>query len=277
MTTPNVTGIVESLETSGYAIVPDVLTPETCQNLIEKLETAHHTYQPLYARNKTNAHQLNDNAAEKLVYNLHNKDPAFLPLIDHPAIVAPVEQYLQTGSYNNSDPIVLRQLTGRSPAPGGTTQQLHIDSRVPGLPFALMVVATCILEDFTVPKGATRIVPGSHRWPRYPDDGSLHPDEIAITAPAGSILLMDGGVWHAGGANLTTDTRWAILLTYVRWFYKAAFDFNQNTPRHIFDRMTERQKELMGFCANPPSDEFTRVNARTQKPEIPSDYKLPQS
>lgn len=275
MTTSKVTGIVDSLETTGYAIIPDVLSRETCRTLIDRLEDAHQTYHPHYARNKANIHQLNDNADEKLVYNLHNKDRAFLPLIDDPAILVPVEQYLQAGSYNNSDPIVLRQLTGRSPAPGGPTQQLHIDSRVPGLPFALMVVATCILEDFTSSNGATRIVPGSHRWPSYPEDGTQHPDEITITAPAGSVLLMDGGVWHAGGSNQTGNTRWAILLTYVRWFFKTAFDFNQNTPRAVFDEMTERQKELMGFCANPPQDEFIRVNARTTEPDTPQDYMLP--
>jgi ectoine hydroxylase-related dioxygenase (phytanoyl-CoA dioxygenase family) len=275
MTASNIAQIVESLETCGYAVIPDVLSPQTCRTLIGKLEDAHQIYQPHYARNKANIHQLNDNADEKLVYNLHNKDRAFLPLIDDPAILDPVEQYLQAGSYNNSDPIVLRQVTGRSPAPGGPTQQLHIDSRVPGLPFALMVVATYILEDFTAPNGATRIVPGSHRWPSYPEDGAQHPDEITSTAPAGSVLLMDGGVWHAGGSNQTEDTRWAILLTYVRWFFKTAFDFNQNTPRHIFEDMSERQKELMGFCSNPPQDEFTRVNARTSEPDTPLEYQLP--
>ena len=36
----------------------------------------------------------------------------------------------------------------------------------------------------------------------------------AISAPAGSIVVMDGRVWHTSGANITIDRERALLFAY---------------------------------------------------------------
>ena len=40
-------------------------------------------------------------------------------------------------------------------------------------------------------------------------------------------------VSKGGSKNKTDNTRWALLFTYARWFYKPAFDFNLNTTKNI--------------------------------------------
>jgi len=263
------------LNRDGYTILEEMMPPAQCDELVDILETTHARLAPTYAKNASANHRLNFHADEKIVYNLHNKNQAFLDFIDPPIVFDIAERFLQQGSYKNSDPIILRQNTARTPMPGGPTQQLHIDSRIPGGAFPLMAVVTWMLEDFTEENGATRIVPGTQKQPEFPPDNTPVPEEISITGPRGSVLVMDGAVWHGGGANHSKSTRWCILSTYVRWFFKPAFDFSRNMPGDFYARMTARQKQVMGYTTQPPIDEFTRISARSSEPQIPDSYSLP--
>ena len=266
---------LENLNRDGYTILESVIPDDECAHLVELLEATHDRFAPAYAANAAAGHRLNFHEDEKIVYNLHNKDSAFLRFIDPEPVFSIVERFLQQGSYQNSDPVILRQNTARTPMPGGPSQQLHIDSRLPGGAFPLMAVVTWLLEDFTEDNGSTRIVPGSQRNPEYPSDDAPDPGEITITGRRGSALIMDGSVWHGGGANSSTGTRWCILSTYVRWFFKSAFDFSQNMPADHYASLSPRQKQVMGFTTQPPADEFTRISARTTEPEEPAPYTLP--
>ena len=70
-----------------------------------------------------------------------------------------------------------------------------IQNPAPPLTLATMWAVT----DFAEENGATRFVPGSHRWP----DGRIPaPDEIAAAEmPAGSLMIYVGSMIHGGGAN----------------------------------------------------------------------------
>jgi len=68
-----------------------------------------------------------------------------------------------------------------------------------------------------------------------------------------------------------------VALGYARWFIKPSFDFMHNTPEDIYTRMTDSQKKLLGFNLIPPHDEFTRLRRRTDTPERPYVYGLPNA
>jgi ectoine hydroxylase-related dioxygenase (phytanoyl-CoA dioxygenase family) len=93
--------------------------------------------------------------------------------------------------------------------PGFGQQGLHMDcvDSGPSTPFQV-VTAFGLIDDFTPDNGATRLVPGSHRARRAPpksfaDPASRHPDQVVVTAPAGSVLVFNGHIWHGGTCNRT--------------------------------------------------------------------------
>ena len=57
---------------------------------------------------------------------------------------------------------------------------------------ALSCVAIWALTDFTADNGATRIVPGSHRFDRRPDKGEVPAAWDEAVMPAGSIVVYHG-------------------------------------------------------------------------------------
>jgi len=91
--------------------------------------------------------------------------------------------------------------------PGSEQQLLHRDEAAwPHLfqPHPDVQVASVIaLEDFTAANGATRVAPGSHRWPR--DRVAEAHELVAAEMPAGSAVVYLGSTIHGGGANTTTD------------------------------------------------------------------------
>lgn len=108
---------------------------------------------------------------------------------------------------------------GRNPLPGYGQQGLHADSppREPG-EGALVVTAIWMLDHFTLHNGATRVVPGTHRLahpvPRaYAQPSAHHPDEIVVTGDAGSVLVLNGHLWHSGTLNRSDGPRRAVQMT----------------------------------------------------------------
>ena len=69
-----------------------------------------------------------------------------------------------------------------------------------------------ILEDMRKENGATRVVPGSHRpgWGRGALHRGRHPDEVALSAQAGTVIVLNGHLLHAGGHNQTSGDRWIL-------------------------------------------------------------------
>ena len=79
-----------------------------------------------------------------------------------------------------------------------------------------------MLDDFTPNNGALRVVPGSHRRGRRPQDEledpqRPHPEEVLVTGRAGDLVVMNSHLWHGGTANRTERRRLALHGFYCRW------------------------------------------------------------
>src|SRR5436305_1559351 len=106
------------------------------------------------------------------------------------------------------------------------------------------------LDDFTEANGATRVVPGSHRWS---DRQPVDPDEtVTITMPAGSVLFIVGTLWHGGGANRTDRPRLGVLLEYAAGWLRQQENHVIAVPPEVVRTLDPRLQELLGYGIHPP-------------------------
>lgn len=147
---------------------------------------------------------------------LHADDlrgPAVEALWAAPRLLAAVEHVL------GPDP-QRRAMGLRAPYPGFGAQALHADAAGPPPPDgAHVAVAIVALVDVTEDGGATRVVPGTHRWRRVAPGDTVdrrHPDERLVPLRAGSALLLDGHLWHSGTRNRGRYRRDALQVSFTR-------------------------------------------------------------
>lgn len=139
---------------------------------------------------------------------------------------------------------------------GGKHQVLHRETIVyepflqyePSMPefiIAVMWAATA----FTADNGATRLVPGSHRWP--PDRLATEREVVPAVMPKGSALIWLGKVLHGAGASHSDAPRLGLLFTLVtNWL---AQEENQYVavPPETARSLPARARQLLGYRSSP--------------------------
>jgi ectoine hydroxylase-related dioxygenase (phytanoyl-CoA dioxygenase family) len=180
------------------------------------------------------------------IYALFAKTRVFDALAVHPLLLSVLDAVLGP-SYHLSAP------TGIEIAPGEKAQFLHHDDGIYPLPRPhpeVVLNSMWALDDFTEDNGATRVVPGSHRWTdRIPVD----PDEtVTVTMPAGSVLFIAGNLWHGGGANRTAKPRLGVLLEYAAGWLRQQETHLLAVPREVARTLEPRLQELLGYNIHPP-------------------------
>lgn len=224
-----VAGHCAALQRDGYSIMHDAIAPELCDALLEEITT------------------MGDRWPRSLVQTFHgfqtvryfdllNAADVFQDIPAHPNLLGVVRGVLgvdcQLGTYGTV-----------SIGPGEQAQVIHADDNLYRLPrphpdmYCNVMVA---LSDYTAANGATRLVPGSHRWPDDPPPlrfdlagaagrgteltgaGGVAPEAagpvswptIAAEMPRGSACFFLGSTYHGGGANTTDAVRHGMTVAY---------------------------------------------------------------
>jgi ectoine hydroxylase-related dioxygenase (phytanoyl-CoA dioxygenase family) len=267
--------VAAEIEAKGYHVVEGMLSAERCRQLSTRLEELSARFMPLYARS-ANTVAVHGEADVRLVYNLHNKGPEFLELVFNELVIDEARRLLSAGSYQSREPFQLALSQARGLYGPHPPQQLHIDSYIPGLPRILVLQAGWALSDFRKGQGATCFVDGSQHTGSFPENGKPYP-AFEVEAPAGSLILFHGGMWHGSSAKANEEPRWGIFNRYSRWFMRPSFDHTECTPDALYASLTDEQREILGFRYGAPRDEFTRVTRMSPEPEPPSGYELPKT
>jgi ectoine hydroxylase-related dioxygenase (phytanoyl-CoA dioxygenase family) len=102
------------------------------------------------------------------------------------------------------------------------------------------------VTDFTERNGATRVIPGSHRF----DDGLRFDEKDTEPAEmlAGSVLLYTGAVYHGAGANRSDETRTGLNLTYARAWLRQEENQYLAVPPETARELPESLLRLMGYA-----------------------------
>ncbi len=148
--------------------------------------------------------------------NLVDKGRVFEQIIAHPVILEYVGAVL-------GPRFKLSSLNARSANPRSDCgQPLHADMAAVADEQGYWVCNTVwMLDDFTPDNGAIRMVPGSHRRRKLPQEAladplAPHPDEVLLTGRAGTVVVMNAHMWHSGTANGAAAARRAVHGFYCR-------------------------------------------------------------
>ena len=237
MDSATLSGYLETIEDQGYCIVEDAVD----EDLMRKIRDA------VTRLEDENDVQPRGNRAEgfatKRMYNLLAKDEVFWELPVHPNILPFAEHLLD-------EECLLSGTTCMHIGPGEVHQGLHSDDglvsvRRPRIPF--MVTTIWAFTDFTEENGATRIVPGSHNFDHEPRKGEKV-DHVPAEMKAGSVLIVNGGTWHCGGANNTQDEwRLGVSVQYCQGYLRQQQNQYYSLRPEVVKAMPERLAALCGF------------------------------
>jgi ectoine hydroxylase-related dioxygenase (phytanoyl-CoA dioxygenase family) len=135
--------------------------------------------------------------------------------------------------------------------PGEPMQQIHRDQwAFDFFPFPNGYEVQCntiwAISDFSAENGATRVIPGSHRFAdklKFVEE-QTEPAEMT----AGSVLFYTGALYHGGGANRSQQARRGLNLTYNLAWLRQEENQYLACPPEIARALPEPLLRLMGYA-----------------------------
>ncbi len=199
-----------NLDRDGFLVVPDAVPPEMLEALRERIEE-------LFESEGENAGgEFKKEAGARRLANCVDKGEVFEAAIQIPIM-------LEAKAHILGPEFKLSSLNVRSTNPMSEADQpLHVDMNGVRDEKGYWVANTIfMLDDFTPENGATRVVPGSHRWGKRPqeemaDPFAAHPEQILVTGKAGTLVICNSHTWHGGTANRTDTQRRAMHAFFCR-------------------------------------------------------------
>ena len=228
--------VAASIEEDGYAIVHDMLAPDGLGRLRDQLA-------PLVDSTLA-GHEAFMGAKTKRFGALLGRCEESRTMALDPLLLGIVEMVL--GPYCAR--FQLNYTGVMHLMPGEQAQPLHRDAAL--YPFQNPAPPTILatmwaVSDFTRENGATWLVPGSHLW----DDDRVPVEAEVIQAemPAGSMLLYNGSVYHAGGANRSNGARCGCAIQFALGWLRQEENQYMAVPPEVARTFPRRLQELMGY------------------------------
>jgi ectoine hydroxylase-related dioxygenase (phytanoyl-CoA dioxygenase family) len=198
------------LDELGYTVFEGFMTPEFHRALADRIEAL------FEAEGENAGAEFKREEGARRLANLASKGRIFLDVIVEPRLLAAIGHVL-------GPKFKLSSLNARSANPNSdSSQPLHVDmAALPDEQGPWVCNSVWLIDEFTTENGALRVIPGSHRWGKRPqevlaDPAAPHPEEVLVTGPARTVVVMNAHLWHSGTANRTARPRTALHAFYCR-------------------------------------------------------------
>jgi hypothetical protein len=245
----------KALDEQGYFLVEGVYSKAECRAMADEFDRL-----TAVERDK-GGHEVHVEPGAPRVSNIFNKTAAYDRCLECKPLLAAAAYLL--GEFK------IHGANLRDPLKGQGHQDLHCD--VPKYFPDDWWVANGILlfDDMTLDNGPTRLVPGSHLrapinipyvnigdWkpiPLTPEQQALvpqdfakpYPGEIYVTAPAGSVAILNSSIWHAGTTNRNGARRRVLHLTYTRRDLPQQLVQRDYLTQELYERLSPAHRFLM--------------------------------
>jgi len=229
----------DDLTEYGMCLVADALSPSQLASLRHKLDAQ--------AQAERNLGELAPPAAtgtKQSISNLVNKGRIFLDLVERPETDA-------LAGYMLGKNFLISSITGGIfHGPTTEPQPLHRDQGQ--VPATADFPAACnlfwLLDDFTPATGSTCVVPGSHRWhAEHLVQPPARDKAVQIEAPAGSLFVWDGRLWHGTGVNHEGAPRRHIANFYCLPWMRQQENWGVTCLQEVLDEASPKLKARLGL------------------------------
>ncbi len=240
MNAPSLNPHLQQLNVDGYTVIERLINPSLIEQIRSELD-------PYLQQEKMGRNDFEGERSER-VYALLAKSPSMAELIEHPTILALLDQLLPPN-------YLLSAALAINVHPGETPQPFHIDDAAGGLGIpkprrAFGISTIWAMDDFTETNGATEVVPGSQNWPsnREPREAEI----TKVTMPAGSVVVFLGTLLHRGGANHSNSTRLGITPQYCAPGLRQIENMVLAVPPETAQRYSSRIQSMLGYNVIDP-------------------------
>ena len=183
--------------------------------------------------------------------NLIEKDSLFKKIITIPEILLLAHEVIK-------DDFKISGLNFRNPKKNMGEQSYHIDilPRLKESDKYTGIVCAIFLDDSKIENGATRLIPGTHKilgWPdEHIDTKKLHKKEIRATLRAGSILIFNLNLWHAGAKNISGEDRKVIFLQIKNRKEPQLLNYKKYLSKKTKKELNQFEKYLLAVREEDP-------------------------
>jgi ectoine hydroxylase-related dioxygenase (phytanoyl-CoA dioxygenase family) len=230
--------VAAALASEGCAIVERVVTPAV-------LDRARAELRPYLEATPTGSDDFAGRSTRR-TGGLIARSATCRDLVMHPLVLDSVRAVL-----GHATGVQLHLTQVIAIGPGESGQQIHRDQwAFDFFPFPPGYEVQCntiwAMTDFTEENGATRLVPGSHRFEDRLELG--HEQTVPAEMPAGSVMFYTGALYHGAGANRSNTARYGLNITYaVSWLRQEENQY-LSVPADIARTLPDPLLRLMGYA-----------------------------
>jgi ectoine hydroxylase-related dioxygenase (phytanoyl-CoA dioxygenase family) len=248
---------VEQVQTLGYAVLDSGYNAADLRNISNEFDRIHRHYITTHGEDWLKS--IDEHCTIRAP--LTQGGSAFIKLVFN-------ENLLQALKRLIAGKFILNQQNGIINPPQQTYNQSAWHRDLPYQHFLsttpLAINALFCLDDFNVQNGATFVLPASHKSAAFPSGPFVKKNALQIEAKAGSFILLDCMLFHAGGFNRTQMPRRAVNHVYNIPYFKQQINLPVNMSSVD---LSSEEAEILGFHYQEPASVESYLSGRDIRKE----------
>ena len=229
--------VVEQVRCLGYAVLDAGCDSAELNSLSVEFDTLHSAYLECYGVERLSAIDEQNTIRAPLAQG----SGVFLDLVFNKNLLSVLKKLID-GRF------ILNQQNGIINPPQQTYNQASWHRDLPYQHFLsttpLAINALFCIDDFTIENGATFVLPASHKSAPFPSADYVNRNALQVVAKAGSFILLDCMMFHAGGFNMTNAKRRAVNHLYNIPFLKQQIVIPPHMRQH---KLSLEQRQILDF------------------------------